>query len=160
MENRFKMVMLPMSDANRSALIENVSLTEQETASFIPHYLYIVDTNATIQVEDWYIDLVEKKLIKSKFGKHQTQYFGYDCKIIASTNPSLDLPTIASYDIQRYVNNPTLKILNVSITPDKKCVIEWEDDKQYKWVDSMAACYRGTLNECDEWANECVSKGW
>jgi hypothetical protein len=32
--------------------------------------------------------------------------------------------------------------------------------KTYEWIDSMAACYRGSLENCENWSNQLVTEGW
>lgn len=30
----------------------------------------------------------------------------------------------------------------------------------YEWRDSLAACFCGSLGQCNNWGNQCVKEGW
>ena len=126
MKNRFEVFMLPTNEASFPCICESLDINGKGKDDFELvdslirgaaryYHLYIVEPEATINVFDWYIDLSENKLIKSKFGKHHTQVVGYYLKVIASTDTSLGLPTIPNHFVKAYCLDKNTIIKNVEI---------------------------------------------
>jgi hypothetical protein len=124
MKKRFKMVMLPTKKATEGSLYTydnntigrcinetNVKSVNKQLMYFQPQHLYIVDTKATIEVGDWFVNIYDKRPTsievmpwKCKDKIHAKNIQGSACnKVIASTDESLNLPTIPEQLIQEYV---------------------------------------------------------
>lgn len=118
MENKFKMVMLPSEKVNG---IIKCNTTQQLLVEYGENYneegwkaqsLYIIDTQATIEIGDWYINPNDKRptsledmpwVCQDAF--HAQNLQGLDCyKVIEATNPELNLPTIPEQLVKEYVD--------------------------------------------------------
>jgi hypothetical protein len=109
-----------LSDKNQLVWM-NVPLAYYEGIPLFPHHLYIVNDDI-IKINDWYIDNnktlaycedirdnilngPESTVVaKDKIGFNRFSHQGYDCfKIIATTDKSLELPTVSDYFIAYYI---------------------------------------------------------
>lgn len=146
--NRYKIIILPTDEVTELVKLDNENrffqvktVTDRFFATsryFEYQLLYIVDTQADVQVGDWVCpsqarmteypetSYVSKALFAEKASD---RYF----KVVASTDSSLGLPTPSRSFLETYCANPDLVIVNCTIFDDlKDCHIEYctIEDKQ------------------------------
>ncbi len=99
-------VMLSTEKANEGLFISKTSSklwNGQIDINFdIPQHLYIVSPTEKIKKEDWAYDVISKVIQRAQFSIDYAQDTWF--KIIASTDPTLNLPSLSQTFIQKYIS--------------------------------------------------------